>query len=81
MYIPVSFDDVYYQLYWYGKDIKINIEQFDISIVDVTPHDLGTHPKAEEIEAINKTFETEHQGCLISTFRDFNQVKMGLIKK
>lgn len=81
MYIPVSFDDVYYQLYWYGKDVKINIEQFEINIVDVTPHDLGTHPKAEEIEAINKTFETEHQGCMITTFRDFNQVKMGLIKK
>ena len=81
MYIPVSIDDVYYQLYWYGKDVRINFEQFEIEIVDVTAHALGTHPKPEEVEQINQTFAQEHQGCMFTSFRDFNQVKMGLIKK
>ena len=79
--IPVSIDDVYYQLYWYGKDVRINFEQFEVEIVDVTAHDLGTHPKPEEVEQINQTFAQEHQGCMFTSFRDFNQVKMGLIKK
>ncbi len=81
MYIPVSIDDVYYQLYWYGVDIQVNLEQFDIKVVDVTKHDLGTHPKPEEVKAINADFATTHQGCVFTSFRDFNQVKMGLMKK
>lgn len=81
IYIPVSFTDVYYQLYWYGTDIKIDIENFDFEIVDVEQHPLGSHPTKEEIEAMQEQFKADHEGCMYTTYRDFNQVTLGLIKK
>ena len=44
MYIPVSGDDVYYQLYWYGKDIKIDLQNISFDVVDVEAHPIGTQP-------------------------------------
>ena len=81
-YIPVSMDDVYYQLYWYGYDIQIvsGEENFDIELVPVTKHDFGTTPTKEDVEEINKTFPAEHQGMQFTTYRAFNQLKLTLIK-
>ena len=81
IYIPVSLDDAYYQLYWYGTDIRIDIANFEFDIVDVEPHPLGSHPTKEEIEAMQEQFKADHEGCMFKTYRDFNQVTLGLIKK
>ncbi len=83
-YVPVSLADVYYQLYWYGIDIKMSLDDFEI--VDVTPHPVGSKPTKEEIAVINETFEADHEGCFFFTealnqYRCFNQVTLGLVKK
>ena len=80
-YIPVSLDDVYFQLYWYGRDVKISASEFDFEIVNVTEHPVGTSPTPEEVEEINKTFIEEHKDCVIKEYRVFNQVKLGLTKE
>lgn len=112
-YIPVSFEDVYYQLYWYGYDVQISIPELfsegddsidsgleptsayhlmaedeeedestpGIVIVETTQHQLGTHPTKEEVEEINKTFIETHKDLYFKTYRDFNNLEMGLLKK
>ena len=81
IYIPVSIDDVYYQLYWFGIDVKFKPMSLEFELVDVTPHELGSHPTKEEVEEINLTFEQEHEGCYFTSFRDYNNLKMGLTKR
>ena len=81
MYIPVSMEDLYYQLYWYGYDIKINAETYDVNVVKVTQHDAGTIPTKEEVDAINETFIADHEGMKFLTYRAFNVLKLTLIKK
>ena len=82
-YVPVSIDDVYYQLYWYGYDIKVIMdgENFNIDLVEVYPHAFGTTPTKEDVDEINKTFAADHQGAQYTTYRAFNQLKLTLIKK
>ncbi len=89
VYIPVSLDDLYYQLYWYGTDVKIKLDLdaeeiediIQINIVDTTPHAFGTFPTKEEIAAINQTFEADHEGCIYTEYKLFHQIKLGLNKK
>lgn len=80
-YIPVSLDDVYYQLYWYGYDVQINKETYEIKLVDVTKHDFGTNPTKDDVDAINETFKTDHAGLAFTTYRAFNDLKLTLLKK
>lgn len=82
-YIPVSIEDVYYQLYWYGYDIKVTMqgEDFNIDLVEVTKHAFGTTPTKEDVDEINKTFAADHEGTQFTTYRAFNQLKLTMIKK
>ena len=81
-YIPVSIDDVYYQLYWYGYDVKVSAEgeDFNIELVETTKHAFGTTPTKADVDEINKTFAADHQGTQYTTYRAFNQLKLTLIK-
>ena len=72
--IPVSGDDLLYQLYWYGFDV--NLDTFDP--LESTPHPVGTHPTAADIEEINKTFPATHKN---QKFRDYYTISMGLTKE
>ena len=79
--IPVSINDLMYQLYWYGWDISIDTsESFVIKIEKSSGenHPHGTHPTSEDIERINKTFPDEHMGF---EFHDFDCLTMGLAKE
>ncbi len=78
--IPVSVDDLLFQLYWYGHDFYYtNLGQEDQALEyrDVTPHDLNTHPTQEDIDAINQTYKTEHT----SNYRDFHNLSLGLSRQ
>lgn len=85
-YIPVSVEDAYYQVYWYGYDVQVKIQleeviPFDINVVEVEKHSFGTHPTKEEIAKINETFKQTHEDMFITTFRDYNSLKLGLSKR
>lgn len=85
--IPVSLTDLMLQLYWYGFDL-LDIE----GTKELVKHEHGSHPTAEDVKEINKTFNSETS--LIShfdldaffkyktfkkvEFRDFNQLTMTL---
>lgn len=72
-YVPVSFEDLYYQLYWFGYDLQIKIDisedvPFEIKVVELPEekhHSFGTKATVDEITEINKTFEAEHQDVYI----------------
>ena len=86
-YIPVSFEDLRYQLYWYGFDF--NVENFfsddeeqkeGTEPKDTTEgkHPLGSHPTEEDIAKINAHYGNDHDGA---TYRDFDVLKLGLAKQ
>ena len=81
LYIPVSMDDVYYQLYWYGYDVQINETDYTVNLVNVTKHDFGTVPTSEDVASINQTFAQDHEGLMYKTYRAFNDLKLTLILK
>ncbi len=68
--IPVSLQDILFQLYWYGVDL--------FGFEEVTPHQVNTHPTAEDIAEINKTYPDTHGGSL---YRDFHCISLGLKKE
>ena len=68
--IPVSLDDLTFQLYWYGYDLA--------TLEDVTEHPVGTHPTAAEVEEINQTYPTTHDN---KNFRDYHTLSLALTKK
>lgn len=68
--IPVSLNDVFFQLYWYGMDL-LNFEE-------TTEHEVNTHPTADDIAEINKTYPATHGGTL---YRDFHCISLGLKKQ
>ena len=81
-YLPVSFIDLTFQLYWYGYDINIQkaYEEGDADPLD-TPegkHPVGTHPTQEDIDQINTHYAADHDG---TTFRDYHILKLGLTKQ
>ena len=86
-YLPVSFEDLKYQIYWYGYDLNMDkiIEAItndeDISEPILSPdgkHPLNVHPTPEQIAEINKKYPDTHDGQL---FRDYHVLKLGLTKK
>ena len=87
MYIPVSEQDIIFQLYWYGIDITYNSEDGVRINKDVTPHPVGSHPTKEEVAEINQTYGTAHKELAdlinidLSTYRDYYTLAMGLIKQ
>ncbi len=68
--IPVSLDDLVYQLYWYGFDLD--------NFADVTEHKVGTHPTSEQVAEINKTYPASHGDRL---YRDFHCLSLALKKQ
>lgn len=76
VHAPVSFEDLMYQLYWYGLDVYIN-DQDEYDIKDVDAHETGTHPTAEDIAHINETYPVEHKD---SKYRDFHTLTLPLLK-
>lgn len=82
-YLPVSMEDLSYQLYWYGYDLNIAKILTDDSDEDplATPegaHPIGTHPTQEDIDLINQHYADDHSG---TPYRDFHVLKLGLTKK
>jgi hypothetical protein len=69
--IPVSMDDFFFQLYWYGVDFA----NFDN---EPKEHDVNTHPTAEEIAEINKTYPDTHDG---KKYRDYHVFSIALLKE
>ena len=88
MYIPVGEIDVIYQLYWYGVDLAYSdTDGIYLTESSYGAHEPGTHPTAEDVEQINKTFKDEHSliseklGMDLSTYRDYYTLAMGLLKQ
>ena len=81
LYIPVSMDDVYYQLYWYGYDVRIREEDYSVELVNVTKHDFGSVPTEDDVASINQTFAQDHEGLKYTSYRAFNDLKLTLILK
>lgn len=88
MYVPVGQADAIFQLYWYGVDVSLTLE--DGLTIKESPygvHEVGTHPTADDIAEINKTFKEGHEmlGLLVeadlTTYRDYYTLAMGLNKK
>ena len=78
--IPVSMDDLYLQLYWYGIDIHNDSG----NVEEVTAHEIGTHPTAEDITTIDAIYYGKHKDSKNEEyihFRDFHSVEIGLAKK
>ncbi len=71
--IPVSIQDVIYQLYWYGFDI---LEFTELPLED--QHEANTHPTKEDIDRINQTYPDNHGG---NKFRDYYTISLGLTKE
>lgn len=75
--IPVSVNDILFQLYWYGYDFRI----YSLELVEVEKHPHGTHPTKEDIDKINETYPSEHEILGFSTkYRDFHDLTMELKK-
>ena len=70
--IPVSLDDLAYQLYWYGLDLA--------GLREVTEHPVGTHPTTKDITYINEElhYPDSHDGKL---FRNYHTLSLALTKK
>ena len=77
--IPVSMDDLLFQLYWYGYDLHTEDGSFHFDNLPIT-HAPGSHPTAEEVAVINAdaTFKAHHPNV---TYRDYYTVTLGLIKQ
>lgn len=83
--VPVSFEDIYYQIYWYGFDIQITIDEETlfpfVDIVEVEKHQFGSHPTKEQVAAINEHFKENHEGLFFTSYRDYHALKLGLNKQ
>lgn len=82
-YLPVSLNDLVFQLYWYGYDLNFSelidpeSEGGDPFISPDGEHDVGTHPTQADIDKINEHYENDHG----QKYRDFHVLKLGLTKK
>lgn len=81
-YLPVSLNDLKFQLYWYGYDLNI------AALFDEDPdedplktkegaHEVGTHPTQEDIDRINTHYIDDHGVA----FRDYHVLQLGLTKQ
>ena len=66
---PVSYNDIKFQLYWYGDDILADGGN------QPEAHALNTHPTKEDIAKINETYPLTHDG---ESYRDFHVISMSL---
>ena len=71
--IPVGFDDLTFQLYWYGLDLANPTSENPPD-----EHPAGTHPTATDVELINETYPASHDG---KKFRDYHTLSLALTKK
>ncbi|MCR5505778.1 MAG: hypothetical protein K6F07_02155 [Bacilli bacterium] len=80
LYIPVSVDDLKFQLYWYGFDVRYEGtgDERHIVLKDSTPHPVSTHPTADEVKEVNKTYPADHEGTY---FRDYHTLTLKLTKQ
>ena len=71
--IPVSLDDLAFQLYWYGLDLY-NLES------NPEAHAIGSHPITDDINHINNDlhYADTHDG---KSFRDYHTLSLTLTKK
>ena len=71
--IPVSLDDLAFQLYWYGLDLY-NLEN------DPEAHAIGTHPTVDDVNHINNDlhYSDTHDD---KSFRDYHTLSLSLTKK
>ena len=76
--IPVSMDDLVFQLYWYGYDLHTEDGEFHFDELKTT-HIAGSHPTDADIDAINADplFKAHHPD---KTYRDHYTVTLGLTK-
>ena len=81
LYLPVSMDDLFLQLYWYGYDLTGTSsgsgEESTIDSPDGT-HPVGNHPTEEDIAKVNEHYPATHGG---KSFRDYHVLKLGLTKQ
>lgn len=77
--LPVSVNDLIYQLYWYGYRIDLSADTLITDLPESEHHEIGSHPTSEQVEAI-KTKETAAGSDFYSSFRDYHTLTMGLIK-
>lgn len=82
-YIPVSINDLVFQLYWYGFDLNFaelidpESEGGDPFVSPDGKHEVGTHPTQDDINKINEHYEKDHG----TKYRDFHVLKLGLTKQ
>lgn len=91
--IPVSQNDILYQLYWYGIDLAYNEEQgLYTTESSYGVHEIGTHPTAEDVTKINETYKDDHAQVAelfatldfdisFNSYRDYHTLGMGLLKQ
>lgn len=84
-YIPVSFTDLSFQLYWYGYDLDLakamaeeNVPEDGLLATPEGKHPVGTHPTQEDIDTINSHYAADHDGV---EYRDYHVLKLGLTKQ
>ncbi|MCR4562012.1 MAG: hypothetical protein K5694_02250 [Bacilli bacterium] len=86
MSIPVSENDLIFQLYWYGHDFKPGKDEEgeEIYIYSKLPkeqcHPVNTHPTKAEVAAINKddAYANAHEGVV---YRDWHTLTLGLARQ
>lgn len=89
--VPVSIEDLLFQIYWYGYRIDglrapVHLHDENKYIVD---HEVGTHPTADDVTTIQeyqKDRETKHPDdygefeFIYSNYHDYHTLTMGLAK-
>ena len=72
--IPVSIEDLKYQLYWYGLDLT------NLDAEGLVEHEVGSHPLEKDVEYINTVLDYpgSHDG---KSFRDYHTLSLALTKK
>ncbi|MCQ2742666.1 MAG: hypothetical protein MJ239_05145, partial [Bacilli bacterium] len=83
--IPVSLNDLAFQLYWYGYRIDIqNIFESEVPVEELPQdqhHQIGTHPNTEDIKAIRETEIAKGLSVnMFEEYRDYHTLTMGLRK-
>lgn len=78
--IPVSWNDLMFQLYWYGYDFYLEnkgTSEQKTSYREIEHHEVGTHPTAEDVAKIKENYLADHE----TDYRDFHTITLGLTKQ
>lgn len=80
--IPVSRQDLLFQLYWYGYDIYMTEEilPYIETLPEERRHSVGSHPTSDQVAEINNfdDYKAHHPNV---TFRDYHTLTIGLLKE